>query len=170
MKTTEKINTKIVNYAIDGMVNINEGTEVSELHHKLFNEDYFIIEYYIAEQFLINGPGIFAAIKEITQYETDLFGEANTDFSSSEKTANMYAYIKGGELLSNCPTINNNFDKKITKAMIKKITKELREQLQLDYDTCISSNGRKIRPRKIYRLKFKHLTTKQFIKQVAKIN
>lgn len=129
MKTTEKINTEIVNSAINGMVNINEGTEVSELHHKLFNEDYFIIGYYNAEQFLINGPGIFAAIEEIKQYEKDNFGEVNTDFSSSEKVANMYAYIKGEELLSNCPTISNNWDKKLTKAMIKKITKELKEQL-----------------------------------------
>jgi hypothetical protein len=128
MKTTA-INSEIVNHAIDNMVNINEGINACDLHSKLFNEDYFIVGYYKAEQFLINGPGIFNAIEEIKEYEKSNFGEVNTDFSSSEKVANMYAYIQGEELLNNCPTVQKKWDKELTKLDIKKITKELKNQI-----------------------------------------
>ena len=120
---------EIINHAIDGMVNINEGQEASELHHQLFNMDYFIIGYYQAEQFLINGPGIFNAIGEIQEYEKDHFGEVTTKCDNSENVVNMWAYIKGEEVLAECPTLQKVWDKKLTKANIKAIVKELKAQL-----------------------------------------
>ncbi len=129
MKTQEKGISEIVQHGLNNLENIQEGQEGSELHHELYNMDYFIIGYYQAEQFLIKGPGIFAAIEEIKEYEKSIFGEVNTDFSSSEKVANMYAYIKGEEILNDCPTLQKKWDKKLTKADLKKIKKELESQL-----------------------------------------
>lgn len=129
MKTTEKHIEEIINHAIDNMSNGYEGTYTCDLHNELFNRDYFIIGNYKAEQFLINGPGIFAAIEEIKEYEQSNFGEVNTDFSSPEKVVNMYVYIQGEEILSNCPTIQSKWDDKLTKADCKKIIKELKAQL-----------------------------------------
>lgn len=102
--------------------------EASELHYHLYNEDYFIIGYYQAEEFL-KKYGIFAAIEKIKQYEQYNFGEVNTDFSDSEKVANMFAYIVGEEALAECETLQKNWDKKLTDKQLDKIAAELKAQL-----------------------------------------
>lgn len=102
--------------------------EASELHHYLYNEDYFIVGYYNAEKFL-EKYGIFQAIEKIKQYEQDNFGEVNTDFSDSEKVANMFAYIVGEEALSECETLQKHWDAKLTDKQLDKIAKELEAQL-----------------------------------------
>lgn len=56
MKTQH--NNELVEYAIEGMNNINEGQEACNLHHELFNTDYFIIGYYEAEKWLTDNVGI----------------------------------------------------------------------------------------------------------------
>tara|TARA_R100000654_G_scaffold2712_1_gene9891 strand:- start:230 stop:616 length:387 start_codon:yes stop_codon:yes gene_type:complete len=76
---------------------------ISDLHHYLLNEDYFIIGYYQAEQWL-KKDGIFNAIETIKEYENLNFGEVSTDLSSSESVANMLAYILGEEILFNNDT------------------------------------------------------------------
>ena len=75
---------------------------ISDLHHYLLNENYFIIGYYNAEQWLIKDNGsIFEAIEKIREYEQSNFGEVSTDLSNSENVANMVAYILGEEILYN---------------------------------------------------------------------
>ena len=76
---------------------VGHGEDVQDLHHKLCNEDYFIIGTYKAKQFL--GEHAFDAIGIIKEYEENAFGECNTDFSSPEKVANMLAYIIGEYVL-----------------------------------------------------------------------
>jgi hypothetical protein len=129
MTHTTTHNSELVNYAINGLDNVNEGVYACDLQHELFNTDYFIIGYYAAEQWLIANVGIFAAIEEIQKYEKDNFGEVSTDCSSSEKVVNMYAYIKGEEILQNCPTLAKKWNDKLTTADIKKIKKELNNLL-----------------------------------------
>lgn len=102
--------------------------EASELHHHLYNEDYFIIGYHEAEQFL-NKYGVFQAIEKIKTYEQDNFGEVTTDFSDSEKVANMFAYIVGEEALNECKTLTENWDAKLTDDQLEAIKKELEAQL-----------------------------------------
>lgn len=95
----------IIQHAIDGLENIQEGTDVNDLHHHLFNEDYFLIGYYQCEQWLKeNDISAFDAIGEIEQYEIDNFGEVATKLDNSESVVNMYAYIKGEELLQDVIT------------------------------------------------------------------
>ena len=80
---------------------------INELHHYLLNQDYFIIGYYKAEQWLKKDDGsIFEAIEKIREYEDSLFGRVTTDLSSSENVANMLAYILGEEILYNNDTYN----------------------------------------------------------------
>ena len=70
---------------------------IDDLHHHAFNMDYFIIGYARAEHWL--GNQVFNVIETIRDYEESNFGEVNTDFSSSEKVVNMYAYIVGEEVV-----------------------------------------------------------------------
>ena len=80
---------------------------ISDLHHYLLNEDYFIIGYYQAEQWLKKDNGsIFEAIETIREYEQSNFGQVTTDLSSSENVANMLAYILGEQILYNNDTYN----------------------------------------------------------------
>lgn len=129
MKQTTTHNSELVQYALDGMDNISEGQYACDLHHELFNTDYFIIGYYQAEEWLKEHVGIFAAIEEIKQYEKNNFGEVTTDFSSSEKVVNMYAYIKGEEILSDCPTLQDKWNDRLNDEDIEQIKKELKELL-----------------------------------------
>ena len=71
--------------------------DVSDLHHYLLNEDYFIIGTYKAKQWL--GSEVFDVIETIKEYEQSNFGQVSTDFSDPEKVANMIAYILGEEIL-----------------------------------------------------------------------
>lgn len=124
---TNTINKEILSHAIDGLENITEdNTYGCDLHNELFNMDYFIIGYYQAEQFLKKcEDGIFGSIEIIKEYEQSNFGEVNTDFSDSEKVANMYAYIKGEELLSESKTLQDNWDNRLSKENIEAIKEEL---------------------------------------------
>lgn len=70
---------------------------VSELHHHAFNQDYYIIGTYKAEQWL--GSMAFEVIGFIKDYEQDNFGEVYTDLSDPEKVVNMFTYLIGEELV-----------------------------------------------------------------------
>jgi len=69
-----------------------------DLHHEIFNTDYYIIGRYQAKKWL--GDQVFNVINIIKEYENDNFGEVNTDFSEVEKVVNMYVYIIGEEIVS----------------------------------------------------------------------
>lgn len=116
---------EIKEHAIDKLNDgVGNGVQGCDLHHHLFNEDYFIIGYYEAEQFL-NKVGVFRAIGEIKEYEESNFGKVTTDISESEKVANMYAYIKGEELLADSKTLQDKWDEELTEEDIKAIIEEL---------------------------------------------
>lgn len=118
---------EVIEHGIDRLENGLEGIEVADLHHHLYNEDYFIIGYHKAEEFL-NDYGTFDAILTVQEYEQDNFGEVMTDLGDSEKVANMLAYIVGEEVLGNCATVGRNWEKKLTPRMIEKIKSELDAQ------------------------------------------
>tara|TARA_R110000824_G_scaffold15839_1_gene66441 strand:+ start:102 stop:491 length:390 start_codon:yes stop_codon:yes gene_type:complete len=84
------------------------GLDVNDLCHHLFNEDYYVIGYYNAEQWLLkHGLSAFKAIAIVKEYEEQNFGELYTDISSSEKVVNMIAYIYGEEILHSSDTAIN---------------------------------------------------------------
>ena len=78
---------------------IDRYSDLTELHQKLFNEDYFIIGYYQANKFIEgNFSDTFEAIDIVKEYEESNFGEFNTALNS-ESICNMIAYIIGEEII-----------------------------------------------------------------------
>jgi hypothetical protein len=71
---------------------------LDDLHHEVFNTDYYIIGRYQAAKWL--GDEVFNIINIIKEYENDNFGEVTTDFSEPEKVVNMYVYIIGQEIVA----------------------------------------------------------------------
>ena len=71
-----------------------------DLHFYLFNEDYYIIGYYQAQQWLDKHKiSVFEALETIREYEEFNFGKARP-YTNAEETVNMLAYIYGEELLA----------------------------------------------------------------------
>jgi len=71
-----------------------------EWHFYCFNEDYYIVGYWTASEWLKeHGIGEFEASGICQQYEIDNFGESKV-YDNSESVVNMLAYIYGEELLN----------------------------------------------------------------------
>tara|TARA_R100001530_G_C4240975_1_gene135276 strand:- start:214 stop:609 length:396 start_codon:yes stop_codon:yes gene_type:complete len=117
---------EIKQYIIDN-INDYELTDADELHHELFNADYYLIGIYACERWLLDGKlnNTFEVINYIKEYEQSNFGEVTTDLSSSESVVNMYAYIIGEEILSEIDLYN--YDGELTKRNIKNIIKDIKE-------------------------------------------
>ena len=69
-----------------------------DLHHEVFNTDYYIIGTYEAKEAL-REYDVFEAIEKVQTYEEENFGEIYTDLSNPEKLVNMLYYIIGEEVL-----------------------------------------------------------------------
>ena len=105
--------------------------DVSDLHHYLLNEDYFIIGTYKAKQWL--GSEVFDAIEAIKEYEESNFGKVSTDFSDPERIANMYAYILGEEILSESEVYQalQNDDEVLDEVDLSNLAEDLKESLKV---------------------------------------
>ena len=79
--------------------------DLSEIHHDIFNTDYYIIGRYKAERWLNNK--VFQVIETIKEYEEFNFGELTTDITEQEQVVNMYVYIIGEELIYNTDLIKD---------------------------------------------------------------
>ena len=94
----ESLKQDVLSYMISQLEDqVGLDNDVSDLHHYLLNEDYFIIGTYKAKQWL--GDMVFEVIEFIKKYEMCHFGEVNSDFSAPEYVVNMYAYIIGEEIV-----------------------------------------------------------------------
>ncbi len=98
----KSIEQELLAHAIETIKNLQiERTE--DLHFYAFNEDYYIIGYYQAEQWLEkHGVTAFEAIADVIEWEQVSFGEVqlNSEDINAEKIVNLYVYIKGEELLN----------------------------------------------------------------------
>lgn len=131
MKTLDQsFYNEIKRYAIDQLNDgRGEGVDTPDLHHELFNMDYFIIGHQQAKEWL--GNSAFDAIGLIVEYEKENFGEVSTDLSEPEKVANMVSYVLGEEILSEEPVrtyLDDRWEEKLTEKDLKKIIKLLKEQ------------------------------------------
>jgi len=70
----------------------------SDLHHEVFNTDYYIIRTNEAKEAL-EKYGVWEAIEKVKTYEEDNYGEIYTDLSDPVKVINMLFYIIGEEVL-----------------------------------------------------------------------
>jgi hypothetical protein len=75
---------------------------LEDLHHLAFNEDYYIIGYHQANEWLkSHNIDAFEAIAAVIEWESNVLGEVTlkpTDINS-ERIVNLYVYVKGEELL-----------------------------------------------------------------------
>ena len=78
---------------------------MEDLHHEVFNTDYYIIGTHTAKQALTE-YGVFEAIDVVQEYEDNAFGERYTDVSDPEKLANMIYYIIGEETINDLELID----------------------------------------------------------------
>jgi hypothetical protein len=119
---------KIIYHAVAGVDDMLDNETIIEgfdLHNRLFNEDYFIIGRYEAEMFLQDIGGVFNAIDEVMEYENTHYGCVNTNLASAEDVANMMAYIRGEHFLGKCPTLEKNWDRKLSLNRLQEIKDEL---------------------------------------------
>ena len=96
------IRTELLNHIIN-TINDLDLEDFEELHYHAFNEDYYIIGYYQAEQWLKqHDVSPFEAIRDVVEWETDNIGESilKPDYINAERIVNMYVYMLGEELLS----------------------------------------------------------------------
>tara|TARA_B100000459_G_C8539477_1_gene184298 strand:- start:480 stop:821 length:342 start_codon:yes stop_codon:yes gene_type:complete len=72
-----------------------------DLHHYLFNEDYYIIGYFKAEQWLKkHNISVFEGISFVQDYERYNFGnDAVRNYDNAETLVNMIVYIIGEQLI-----------------------------------------------------------------------
>lgn len=72
----------------------------NEVHHEVFNTDYFIIGCYQAEKWIIDNFGsVFEAIEIVQGYEKLNFGKTSCPLNA-RSIANMLSYICGEHVLS----------------------------------------------------------------------
>ena len=101
-----------------------------DLHHEVFNTDYYIIGTHEAKEAL-EEYDVFEAIERVQTYEKENFGEVYTDLSDQEKLINMLFYIIGEEvlweMLEHSETLNENWDNLADEEINAKILEELGE-------------------------------------------
>ena len=105
MRTTIKNElTDYINDLInDGVLN-EENKE--DWHFHAFNEDYYIIGYYNASEWLKrHNIDSFEAVQICNQFEIDNFGETSNKYDNSESVVNMLVYIYGEKLINELETI-----------------------------------------------------------------
>jgi hypothetical protein len=101
----------------------------SDLHHNVFNMDYYIIGSSDAEEAL-EEVGTFKAIKKVQDYEKFNFGEITTDLSDPEKVANMLFYIIGEEILGELTSYKEIQTEKITDEQAASMIEELQNKIK----------------------------------------
>jgi len=111
----------IIDAIKDGRLN---GQYACEVHHEIFNTDYYIIGTYKAEQWLIANGGVFNAIEVIQDYEKSNFGEVSTDLSQPERVCNMFTYILGEEVLNESEVLSDKWNERLTDEDINDLLKE----------------------------------------------
>ena len=100
MKTITHIEKDIINYLLNEIEH-QIGEHKEDLHHNIYNTDYFIIGHYQAEKWLEdNEISTFEAVKYCNDQEKTNFGEVQTTFDNAETLVNNYAYWKGYELIN----------------------------------------------------------------------
>jgi len=109
----------------------NDNLYISDLHHELFNSDYWIVGYWAAEQWLLKCGGVFLCIGLVQDYEKTEFGSVHTDLSRAESVSNMVAYIEGQEVLNQSATYCTGLDEELTPENAPLIIEELKEAYNL---------------------------------------
>lgn len=103
----------------------------ADLHHEVFNTDYYVLGYKNAVD-VLEEYGVFDAIEEVMEYEKDNFGEVYTEVWDPEKLANMLYYVIGEEVIGemyDIPIFEEMWNDEATEESNQEIITEMRSWL-----------------------------------------
>lgn len=130
---TPQADWDFINHIANNIENY-EGQYFDDLHHYLFNEDYYIIGYYQAEQFIKEfNLNTFDLIAYCQEQEKENFGEITNTFDNAEKLVNHYAYWRGQELMWDIQAIKDFRGQRITNKLIKEVNEEIKKLYMYDF-------------------------------------
>lgn len=98
----EEIKQHFLDYVKDNYTNLKEALEDEDLHDKVFNEDYYIIVYHQAEQWLVedNINYTFECLNYVIEKNEIEFGYTHkNNINDAETLVNNYAYWLGQEII-----------------------------------------------------------------------
>ena len=106
-EVNQEAKKELIEYIADRLQDLRgSNIHVCDLHHELFNTDYYIIGTYQAKQKLKEwGIDSLDAVNMIQIYEVENFGELHTTDYTHEAVLNMVAYILGEELINSSDLI-----------------------------------------------------------------
>ena len=110
-KMNNSINEELKQHLINVITDqySDDETDFDDLHHLAFNEDYYIIGYYQAKEWLKSHTvDAFEAIAYVVQKETQELGScyfSHDDFNS-ERIVNLLVYFAGYEVIPSCDLSN----------------------------------------------------------------
>ena len=108
---------EIKNYILDN-IDYFEGSRAEDLHHNLFNQDYYLIGYYQCSKWLGSADNLLDVLNYVHEWEEFNLGEIQTKTDiNSEKLVNLYVYCVGDEIFNN---IDYSFEGNLTKKDIEK--------------------------------------------------
>lgn len=103
MGMSNKLKIELLNH-LYGTLNERSDLETGEdLHNEAFNIEPYVYYYYNAEQWLESHKiSAFDAIADIIEWELEVLGEVHLkpEKINPEDIVTLFAYIKGGEILS----------------------------------------------------------------------
>lgn len=106
------IKTELAQHILDTIEynGIDSFDDAQDLHRIAFNQDYYIIGYYNAEQWIeSHNLTAWDIISDVHEYEMEMFGQTATSINS-EAMVNMYVYIQGEQLINELDLHDNNQD------------------------------------------------------------
>jgi len=106
----QSIKQELLQHLIETVLNTDdERDDYDDIHFEAFNEDYYIIGYYQAKEWLkAHGVDPFEAIAYVIEQENNHFGESNLkpDDINSEKIVNLLVYFAGYDVIPGCNLSN----------------------------------------------------------------
>jgi hypothetical protein len=86
-----------IEYIKEDLNTYNQLLRDGDLHHEIFNTDYYVVYTGDAIEWLEDNT--FRCIERIKEYEEFNFGSVSCDFSDPVKIVNMYVYVVGEKIL-----------------------------------------------------------------------
>ena len=101
------VREELLDYAIEQIAELDLDLNDDELHFKLFNEDYYIIGYYNASEWLKkHNIGEFEAVQLLNDLMMSYFGEIQEYDVNAETIVNQLVYFLGYEIMGELKDIN----------------------------------------------------------------
>ena len=91
---------ELTSYILDRINDrVIDNDNIDDWHHICFNEDYYVIGYYQAEEWIkMHEIGVFEAMSICREYEMEHFGEAR-HYDNAESLVNMLVCVYGYDII-----------------------------------------------------------------------